>query len=971
MREAREAERWAPRISARREGSRVVRFDLERLGPMGFQDLAAALAVKTLGAHVQAMGRGRDGGRDMLCEGPIVWSNADEPPVGERWDGRTVFQVKHKETLYGPGRDAAWVWREIKDELEEWASPTAARSEAPNYLVFVTNVPLSPTHDSGGFDTVKRNLTDWLAKVRDSRQQGTSATDRRRRMRHLRGWRIWDGNHVNALLAAHSDVRQAFDSFLTAGDVLAGISTYVRAEEVGIVLGEHARYALINERNIYFDEAGGEPSGVPVEQVVVDLPVLPPATNTDDARAASHGPAGRRDRIIARVLERGEHLLKPTLTITPKPRHLVVVGAPGNGKTTVSKFLAHAYRARFVTGNVDLGDEHQTAVAATEKALATLGQPLPANRRWPMRVDLAEFAVEQAASSDYTLMHWIAERVTAHVGGKDVPRWALWPWLKAWPSLLLLDGLDEVTEPAVRRTVIDHIQAFAAEAESNDCDMLIVVTTRPTGYADDMSPSMFERVDLADLSVADALAYGTKVASVRIRNDPSRQEAVTALLEGAAADPMLRRLMRTPLQVLIMSIIAESAGRFSPSRYALFWGYYETIERREQRKTMGQARLIRDYAQEVLDLHRRAGLHLQRDAETAFGAESVLTLEQLREITWQVLEDAGYDPGGKERHLLEKLMTAATTRLVLLAPKPEGGFGFDVRSLQELMAALALTTGPFEAVASRLRLIAASPHWRNTLLFAAGRYFATPQPHEQAAVTDLVVRIDDDAPERLGSVVGIGPQLALEVLDDGMATKPLHVNRLLDQALSILNGPPPKDLPGFVNMLARIAATSENTRGRIVDGIRAALSGPGVARETTRQVQETIGSQVGVDNDSSANVWVLHVIKRDPAQPIEPDPAADWGTFWDIVHAYADDTNSDALEKFGSTMQDVAMDELILMPRLKWTTDMHGVLKDPDMALILDEALGSVAAGSPRLVEVLRDNILPPIWRLPVFNEPT
>lgn len=938
---------------------------------MGFQDLAAALAVKTLGAHVHAMGRGRDGGRDMLCESPIIWSNADRPEAGERWDGRTVFQVKHKATLYGPERDAAWVWRQIKDELEEWASPTSARSEAPNYLVFVTNVPLTPTHDSGGLDTVKRNITDWLAKVRDRSNQGTSAADRRHQMRHLRAWRIWDGNHINALLAAHGDVRQAFDSFLTAGDVIAGLSTNVRPEELGTVLGEHARYALINERNIYFDEAGGEPSGVPVENVVVDLPVLSPATTTDEANGpnASHDPSGAPDRIIARVLERGEHLLKPTLTITPRPRHLVIVGAPGNGKTTISKFLAHAYRARFVTGNVDLGEEHQTAVAATEQALATLGQPLPANRRWPMRVDLAEFAVEQAASSDYTLMHWIAKRVTAHVGGKDVPRWALWPWLKAWPSLLVLDGLDEVTEPAVRRTVIDHVQAFAAEAESNDCDMLIVVTTRPTGYADDMPPSMFERIDLADLSVSDALAYGAKVAGVRIRNDPSRQEAVVALLEGAAADPMLRRLMRTPLQVLIMSIIAESAGRFSPSRYALFWGYYETIERREQRKTMGQARLIREHTQEILDLHRRAGLYLQRDAETAFGAESVLAPEQLREITWQVLEDAGYDPGGKERPLLEDLMTAATTRLVLLAPKPEGGFGFDVRSLQELMAALALTTGPFEEVADRLRLIAASPHWRNTLLFAAGRYFATPQPHEQAAITDLVIGIDDDAPERLGSIVAIGPQLALEILDDGMATKPVHVGRLLDHALTILNGPPPRDLPGFVTMLARTAATSENTRARTADEIRAALSGPAVARETTRHVQETIGSLVEVDNDSSANIWALHTIKRDPAHPIQPDPTADWDTFWETVRAYADDTNRAALEKFGSTMQDVAMGELILMPHLKWTTDLHEILMDPDTALILDDALGLVATGSPRLVEVLRDNILPPIWRLPVFKQ--
>jgi hypothetical protein len=53
-----------------------VKYDLQRLGPFGFQDLAAALAAKTLGAHVQRMGRGRDGGRDMLAKGVLVWGVA-------------------------------------------------------------------------------------------------------------------------------------------------------------------------------------------------------------------------------------------------------------------------------------------------------------------------------------------------------------------------------------------------------------------------------------------------------------------------------------------------------------------------------------------------------------------------------------------------------------------------------------------------------------------------------------------------------------------------------------------------------------------------------------------------------------------------------------------------------------------------------------------------------------------------------
>src|SRR4051812_11826009 len=108
----------------------------------------------------------------------------------------------------------------------------------------------------------------------------------------------------------------------------------------------------------------------------------------------------------------------------------------------------------------DLGDEHQVTVANTKAALKTMGRAVPANRRWPVNVDLARFAIAQATNSDYTLLHWVAAHLTRQVASKDVPRWGLWKWLQTWPSFIVLDGLDEVTEPSVRQTLIADIEAF-------------------------------------------------------------------------------------------------------------------------------------------------------------------------------------------------------------------------------------------------------------------------------------------------------------------------------------------------------------------------------------------------------------------------------------------------------------------------------------------------------------------------------
>jgi len=212
-------------------------------------------------------------------------------------------------------------------------------------------------------------------------------------------------------------------------------------------LKRHARWALTNERKIYFDEAGADPKGFPVEDVVIDLPVRLHTT-------------GEQDNVIRHALDRGDRLLRPSLAAVDKPRHLVVVGAPGNGKTTVSRFLVHAYRAAWLGEDEDLGDEHRKAVTATAAALGAMSRRPPAHRRWPLRVDLAQFAMEKATDPDFTLLTFMAQTLSKQAPADRVTKAVLDQWLRAWPSFLILDGLDEVSEPSVRKGLIADVEAF-------------------------------------------------------------------------------------------------------------------------------------------------------------------------------------------------------------------------------------------------------------------------------------------------------------------------------------------------------------------------------------------------------------------------------------------------------------------------------------------------------------------------------
>jgi len=188
----------------------------------------------------------------------------------------------------------------------------------------------------------------------------------------------------------------------------------------------------------------------------------------------------------------------------------------------------------------------------------------------------------------------------------------------------------------------------------------------------------------------------------------------------------------------------------------MFWAYYETVFKRERSKA-APGRLLREYAPHILRLHERIGFELQTRSEVPDGAAAVMTVGELREVAWHVLADAKFRQSDTDAALLDGIVGAATNRLVLLAPHGEKGLGFDVRSLQELMAARYLTTGTIEAVTERLRWAAANPHWRNTWVFAAGRYFAEPPDHQHETIVGLVESLDSDSAQRLGLICPVGP----------------------------------------------------------------------------------------------------------------------------------------------------------------------------------------------------------------------
>ncbi|WP_327640036.1 hypothetical protein OHB24_17160 [Kribbella sp. NBC_00482] len=913
-------------------------YELDRMSALGFQDAAAALAVAEFGPIVRRLGRGKDGGRDMEANGVLVWSGTDGQP-GEVWEGYSVFQVKHHEQPARNKADARWLWGEIHKELKAWADSDSNRKQVPKHLVIVSNVRLSPEPDRGGLDYVEEKIKQFFTELADTSQDvGPIARERqlrRQRLRALKKWKVVDGNQLDAWLDIHDGVRRAYGAFLMAGDVLAdliGLNPELPAGQLEPALQTHARSSLIRERNIYFDEAGGDGAGVPLDKIAVDLPVRGRATS-EPARA------------IAYVLDRGEHVLKRSIATVDKPRHVVLTGAPGNGKTTVTRFLVQSYRAAMLAETANLAEDHVEAITGTAAKLKRLRRRLPTHRRWAVRVDLAEFAKGYVADERNSLMAFIARQVTAQGYTRKLEPWQLKAWMEAWPWFVALDGLDEVSEPLVRKWVIGCVHEFVADAEADDADLLCLVTTRPTGYVDEMSASQFDRLDLTDLTTSEALAYGHLVTEIRLRADTARIKRVDTLLRSAAENDALRHLLRTPLQIQIMTIIAEGAGPLDPDRFRLFWRYYDVVARREQTKENTRfAELLRDHGEQVLDLHERVGLELQRRSETADGGTATMSEDDLSAIAWHVLADEGYDPTGKDARLLERIVQAATHRLVLLVPRTDG-YGFDVRSLQEMMAARRITTGELDTVLKRLSLLAPSPHWRNTWLFAAGRLFAEPQSHQHEKLIEMVETLDAAVTDRFSSIAPVGPYLAWDMLDDGMAAaRPRWLRRLIDLGMTAIDCPAPQPIEDFAGLVMRMSEFADELCGHVEVALKASLIGDSSSRANAAALMGAIGT-LSKSVTTTVDVRLLSQVKPEPGRSTRPDPIEPWEYFEEVIADLASDAVSSAVAEAATVVRaartrPTTADEL---------AKLEVAALDPEATELLEVALDRVVRVEPQV----------------------
>lgn len=784
----------------------TVDYDLSRLSTRAFEQLVQALAAAVIGPGIVVFGDGPDGGREATFDGRMPHF----PTRHASWDGYLLVQAKFRQREAGSVKDADWALAELKKDLEKFSDAKRALRK-PDYYLFATNVVLTPVARRGGKDRVAGFLRDWCHK------QG------------LKGFHIWDHDQLCTLLDAQQDVRAAYRAWITPGDVLAAVLEQMRPQRPDFRSVMHAflQKELRADQYVNLGQAGHrEADRTPLARVFVDLPIgdtigqaevptghpegdasrfADPFGDTEEAESEGTVPNGamtdlmilggqRLDPASQPVRERQDILGQDK---APVPGRIVLIGGPGQGKSTLSQFLCQVHRVALL--GLDPGPLLPAEV--TDTCSLIRGQctaeslTLPVVPRFPLRVVLNHFAKSLADKKATSLFAYLRDCI-ARGAEREIAPDDLHAWLGAYPWLLVLDGLDEVPASSNRTEVLDAIQDFLIDAHNANADLLLVATSRPQGYNDDFSARYYRHRQLLPLDVKRALHYAGRLANERWGGDPDRVARVLARLRRAGAEEATARLMHSPLQVAIMTLLVDSAGDPPSERWRLFSDYYRVIYDRERQRDIPAARLLGDYQADIDAIHQRVALHLQVESEQAGGTDATMDSDAFATLVDRRLGEEGHAPADRQR-LTKEIHELALQRLVFLVAPREGTVGFEVRSLQEFMAAQCLTNGPDDEIGRRLRAIAPAAHWRNVFLFAAGRCF-----HERQYLRDTLYTLCCELNEgegvcecgHLERTTLAGSRLALDILEDGaVARQPATLKLFAKLALRIMELPPCDD----------------------------------------------------------------------------------------------------------------------------------------------------------------------------------
>ncbi len=262
-------------------------------------------------------------------------------------------------------------------------------------------------------------------------------------------------------------------------------------------------------------------------------------------RAAARSGASEDERSRQR-LPVGERLTQA--------RRLVVLGDPGAGKTTLTRWIATAYLLRLKN------DPDWQALPDVQSLPAADWLPIIVRCR-----DLDEDCVK--GSLDDMLAHTLRRAELSQAEAADLGA-LLRARLEAGQAILMLDGLDEITDPQARTSFCQQVERMAVAYP----EAPVIATSRIVGYRE-MGYRLgwgFEHLTLADLTEEEKDDFARRWCE--LTELPERRAAAAEeLIRDIHSAERIERLTGNPMLLTTMALVKRKIGKLPNRRADLYW----------------------------------------------------------------------------------------------------------------------------------------------------------------------------------------------------------------------------------------------------------------------------------------------------------------------------------------------------------------------------------------------------------------
>ncbi len=258
---------------------------------------------------------------------------------------------------------------------------------------------------------------------------------------------------------------------------------------------------------------------------------------------SNHAPIEKLFVPLSLKAEAGEgELTTPGLELQlnePEVVHMVVLGDPGSGKTTLCKYLAHQLAANPM-GKLPL---------------------------------LLPFRLYVARNRDQGILEFLRDHLSQELA-LDLYLDLLKGWLADGDAVLLLDGMDEVGDPLHRITMRDRIQAFHSAWPKTS----LLLTSRVAGYDEARVTEPFRHWRLEPFSDQAQERFAMHwYQAQNLPADQTAEERAYQLIAELRNSRPARELARNPLLATLLALVHHQQSSLPRQRLDLFKKCIDTL----------------------------------------------------------------------------------------------------------------------------------------------------------------------------------------------------------------------------------------------------------------------------------------------------------------------------------------------------------------------------------------------------------